>query len=54
MGFDIVSLDPVTLEGRGIFSNAGEPMGGGTIAVDLGNELVIGSFAGDRILRFVR
>jgi sugar lactone lactonase YvrE len=54
MAFDIVSLDPVTLEGRVIFSNAGEPMGGGTIAVDLGNELVIGSFAGDRILRFAR
>lgn len=52
--FAIHALDPESLEGEVIFENAGPPMGAGTIAIDLGNELVIGSFAGDRILRVTR
>jgi hypothetical protein len=51
MEFEIVALDPITLEGGAIFGNAGAPMGGGTVAVDLGDELVIGSFASDRVIR---
>ena len=34
-----------------IFENRGAPMGGGTVAIDIGRELVIGSFAGDRVIR---
>lgn len=51
MTFDIVALEPDDLAGGAIFSNQGPPMGGGTVAVDVGGELVIGSFAGDRVIR---
>jgi hypothetical protein len=51
MSFEIVALDPVTLERETIFANEGAPMGAGTVAIDLGDELVIGSFAGDRIIK---
>ena len=54
MAFEIVSLDPVHLEIEPLFASGGEPLGAGTIAVDLGDELVIGSYAGDRILRVPR
>jgi hypothetical protein len=50
MSFEIVALDPVTLEGGAIFANRGEPMGGGTVGIDIGGRLVIGSFAGDRVI----
>lgn len=50
MSFEIRALDPVTLEGGAIFANRGEPMGGGTVAIDAGHKLIIGSFAGDRII----
>ena len=51
MPFEIVSLDPLTLEGEAVFANAGPPMGAGTVAVDLGDSWMIGSFAGDRLIR---
>ncbi len=51
MSFEIQALDPVTLEGGPIFANRGAPMGAGTVAIDIGGELVIGSFAGDRVIR---
>jgi len=51
MAFAIVALDPITLEGGPIFENAGPPMGAGTVALDVGDELVIGSFASDRVIR---
>jgi hypothetical protein len=54
LAFEIVSLDPISLEGSVVFANAGEPMGAGTVALDLGDELVIGSFSGDRIIRVGR
>ena len=50
MSFEIRALDPKTLEGEAIFANRGAPMGGGTVAVDVGGKLVIGSFAGDRVI----
>ena len=49
--FAIVALDPVTMETEVVFQNAGAPMGAGTTAVQRGDELFIGSFAGDRIIR---
>lgn len=51
MSFEIHALDPVSLKGGAIFANRGAPMGGGTVAIDVGGELVIGSFAGDRVIR---
>ena len=49
--FAIVALDPETLAQRELYAGAGPPMGAGTAAVEVGGELVIGSFAGDRLLR---
>jgi DNA-binding beta-propeller fold protein YncE len=50
--FQIVSLDPETLESRVVVKHAGAPMGAGTVAVQVGRDLYVGSFAGDRIARF--
>ena len=49
--FAIVALDPETLAQRELYAGAGAPMGAGTAAVEVDGELVIGSFAGDRVLR---
>ncbi len=49
--FQIVALDPQTMTGEPILSNAGPPMGAGTVALQVGQELFIGTFAGDRIAR---
>jgi sugar lactone lactonase YvrE len=49
--FQIVALDPRTLATQVVFASSGAPMGGGTVAVRVGDELFVGSFAGDRILR---
>jgi len=49
--FAIVGLDPETLAQRELYAGEGPPMGAGTAAVEVDGELVIGSFAGDRVLR---
>ncbi|MFP6640077.1 MAG: hypothetical protein VCC04_07525 [Myxococcota bacterium] len=51
MPFQIISVDPSDLSTETIFSHSGPPMGAGTTALDLGGELLIGSFASDRLLR---
>jgi hypothetical protein len=51
MAFEIVALDPHSLEGEAIFANAGSPMGGGTIAIEVDGDLLMGSFAGNRLIR---
>jgi len=52
MAFSVVEVDPESMEVETIFSQAGPPMGAGTVALDLGNgELLIGSFAADRMIR---
>ncbi len=49
--YSIVELDPDTLKPRALYENAGPPMGAGTAAMRIGDELLIGSFKGDRIVR---
>jgi hypothetical protein len=49
--FRIVAVDPETMETEVIYEGGGAPMGGGTVGLQVGDELFIGSFAGDRILR---
>jgi hypothetical protein len=49
--FSIVLLDPRDMHAYAVYENVGPPMGGGTSAVLVENELYVGSFAGDRILR---
>ncbi|HIG00551.1 MAG TPA: hypothetical protein EYQ66_04475 [Myxococcales bacterium] len=52
MEFSIVAVDPISLKAETLFRHAGAPMGAGTVALDLGDgELLIGSFAADRMLR---
>jgi hypothetical protein len=50
-GFSIVAIDPKTLATRTLYRNEGPPMGAATSAIRAGDELIIGSNAGDRILR---
>jgi hypothetical protein len=49
--YSIVELDPATMKTRKLYENEGAPMGAGTATVRVGNELIIGTFAGDRIVR---
>ncbi|MBJ20718.1 MAG: hypothetical protein GY910_07940 [bacterium] len=51
IAFEIVAIDPVTMETEVLYRNEGPPMGGGTVGLVIGDELFVGSFAGDRILR---
>jgi hypothetical protein len=49
--YSILALDPDTLAPRGLYENGGPPMGAGTAALRVGDELFVGSFKGDRIVR---
>ena len=51
MPFRIVAIDPESMEIEELYGNEGPPMGAGTVGLVIGDELFIGSFAGDRILR---
>ncbi|MBW2424955.1 MAG: SMP-30/gluconolactonase/LRE family protein [Deltaproteobacteria bacterium] len=52
VGFSIVAVDAATMKNEGaIYTSDGSPMGAGTVGLQVGNELFVGSFAGDRILR---
>lgn len=49
--FEVFAIDPATLHSERIFAHTGGPVGGGTVAVQFGNDMLVGSFSGDRILR---
>ena len=49
--FEIVAVDPESLATETIYRGRGAPMGAGTVGLRVGDELFVGSFAGDRILR---
>jgi hypothetical protein len=49
--FEIVRVDPATLAHEVVYHGGGAPMGAGTVGLRVGDELFIGSFAGDRVLR---
>ena len=49
--FSIYEVDPDTLEKRLLLRREGEPMGAGTVAVEVGGNLYIGSYAGDRMIK---
>ncbi len=49
--FDIVELDPETLASRLLISREGPPMGAGTVALQHGDFLYIGSYLGDRLIK---
>jgi len=50
--FEILALDPDTLEGFPWLAHRGAPMGGATVAVQMDDSLYLGSYAGDRITRW--
>lgn len=49
--FEIIALDPESMQKQVLFRQAGPPMGAGTVAQVMGDFMYIGSFAGDRLLR---
>ncbi len=49
--FDVVAVDPETLQSEVVLSRDGPPMGAGTVALQHGDFLYIGSYVGDRIIR---
>jgi hypothetical protein len=50
--FKIVAIDPDSMTILGtVYESEGAPMGAGTVGLQVGEELFIGSFKGDRILR---
>jgi hypothetical protein len=49
--FAIVAVDPETLATEVVYESDGRTMGAGTVGLQVGDELFVGSFAGDRILR---
>jgi sugar lactone lactonase YvrE len=49
--FAIVAIDPESMETEILYENEGPPMGAGTIGLRIGDELFVGSFGGDRLLR---
>jgi hypothetical protein len=49
--FAIMLLDPEEMRATAVYENAGPPMGAGTSAIRVGDEIIVGTFAGDRLLR---
>jgi hypothetical protein len=49
--FEILAVNAATFSAAPVFVSDGRDMGGGTVAVRVGNNLYIGAFRGDRILR---
>lgn len=49
LAFEIVALNPDTMETRVVFQHQGPPMGAATVATPLGDKVYLGSFVGDRL-----
>ncbi len=49
LAFEIVALNPDTMETRVVFQHQGPPMGAATVATPLGDNVYLGSFVGDRL-----
>lgn len=48
--YSIIAINPQTLSTRTLLTHEGPPMGAGTVAIDVGDRLYIGSYRGDRIV----
>ena len=51
MPFSVVAVDPRTLESRVVVEHAGTAAGAASVALQVGDELYIGSFSSDRVAR---
>jgi hypothetical protein len=49
--FEIVAVDPQSFATERVYAGDGRSMGAGTVGLQVGDDLYVGSFAGDRILR---
>jgi hypothetical protein len=49
--FQVLAIDPQTLEYTVLHEQRGKPMGAASIAVVLGDYIYVGSFKGQQILR---
>jgi hypothetical protein len=49
--FEIIRIDPADFSSSVLYRSGGDALGGGTVAQQVGNDLYIGAFRGDRILR---
>jgi len=49
--FRVIAVDPETMGTEILYEGGGPPMGAGTVAVRVGDELFVGTSAGDRLLR---
>ena len=50
--FEVVEVDPVALTQRLVLAHEGAPIGGVSAALEVGNDLYLGTFAGNRIARW--
>lgn len=51
LGFSIVRINPHSMASESIFQHQGAPMGAATVAQQVGGDLYLGSFTGNRILK---
>ena len=51
LGFSVIRVEPATLETEELLHHSGTSMGAGSAALQVGDEMLIGTFAGDRIAR---
>lgn len=51
LGFSIARINPESMASEKFFQHAGAPMGGATVAQQVGADLYLGSFTGDRIVK---
>lgn len=51
LAFAIVAVDPETMQATDVYDGSGPPMGAGTVGLQVGDEIFVGSFKGDRVLR---
>jgi hypothetical protein len=51
LAFAIVAVDPETMTATDVYIGDGPPMGAGTVGLQVGDEIFVGSFKGDRVLR---
>lgn len=49
--FSVFSVDPVTLDSRPLVQHEATAMGAASVALEVGSEVYLGTFAGDRIAR---
>ena len=53
LGFTVAEIDPMTLRIRVLVRGGDNGFGGGTGALEVGRDLWVGSFRGDRIARYL-